>query len=150
VRDQIVEALRRARASDQAKRTAEQAADQLRQGADWAAAMPGVAVESPGPVGREASDVPRGVREAVFALSAPQPHEASIGIAELDDGSAAVIRLTRVSDGAVTPDAPLAEVPEAAMLAQLMGRTVYDAMLTDIELRAKVERRPVAAAATDL
>jgi peptidyl-prolyl cis-trans isomerase D len=150
VREQILETLRRTRASEDAKRTAQQAADQLKAGADWAVALPGGSVESPGPVGRDAQDVAAEVVESAFELPVPPPGGASVGVADLSDGSAAVIRLTAVSDGTVTPiDGSLADVPEALMLARMMGQTAYDAMLADMERRAKVERRSVQATSLD-
>jgi hypothetical protein len=43
----------------------------------------------------------------------------------------------------VTPSEDPSSASEAEMLAQVLGRHVYDAMLADMEMRAKVERNPI-------
>jgi peptidyl-prolyl cis-trans isomerase D len=48
-----------------------------------------------------------------------------------------------VKDGEVTSSEGPSPTSEAAMLAQALGRQVYEAMLGDMEVRAKVERNPI-------
>ncbi|WP_296806783.1 SurA N-terminal domain-containing protein [Thiocapsa sp.] len=142
VRDEIVEALRSERAREAALQAAESAADQLRQGVSWSEAMPSAAVETPGPVARDRQSVPAPVRGLAFTLPAPADGAPSVGTTVLENGDVAVVEVTQIKDGEVTPsEDPSAS--EGEMLAQLLGRHVYDAMLADIETRAKVERKPI-------
>jgi peptidyl-prolyl cis-trans isomerase D len=145
VRDEIVEAIRLEHAREAALEAARTAADRLRENGGWAAALPGVVVETPGAVGRDLSTVPASVRESAFTLPVPGEGSSSVGIAELDNGDVAVIQVTEVKDGEVTPMEASSPTSDAAALAQLMGRHAYDSMLADMELRAKVERRPIRA-----
>jgi peptidyl-prolyl cis-trans isomerase D len=61
----------------------------------------------------------------------------------LDNGDVAVVQITGVEDGEVSQADADGSSPGAEVLAQLLGRQAYEAMLGDIERRAKVERRPV-------
>jgi peptidyl-prolyl cis-trans isomerase D len=145
VRDEIVEALRSERAREAALQAAERAAEQLRQGVDWSQAMPSAQVETPGPVGRDLQSVPAPIRGLAFTLPAPADRVPSVGTTVLENGDAAVIEVTQIKDGDVTPAEGPSSGSEAEMLAQLLGRHVYDAMLADMEMRAKVERNPIKA-----
>ena len=90
------------------------------------------------------------MRTAAFTLPVPAKDKASVGTASFDDGDAAIVRVTRVEDGkpAAETRRPGAD-PMAArmpsMLGQLMGRQVYDALMSDMERRANIERKPLAA-----
>jgi peptidyl-prolyl cis-trans isomerase D len=144
VREEIVEALRLEQAREAALQAARDAAEKLRQGGSWADVLPDAAVEAPGAVARNAPTVPAPVRESAFTLPAPGEGGSSVGVAELDNGDVAVIQVTAVKDGeAPPPDDASPESSEAGMLAQVIGRYAYDGMLADMELRAKVERRPI-------
>jgi peptidyl-prolyl cis-trans isomerase D len=145
VRGEIVEAIRLEHSREAALQAARTAADRLRENGDWAAALPDTVVETPGAVGRNLSTVPAPVRESAFTLPVPGEGGSSVGVAELDNGDVAVIQVTEVKDGEVTPLEASSPASDAAALAQLMGRHAYDSMLADMELRAKVERRPIRA-----
>ena len=143
VRDEIVEELRAERAREAALQAASTAVEQLRQGVSWSEAMPSAIVETPGPVGRDLASVPAPVRQLAFTLPAPVEGGASVGTTLLENGDVAVIQVTEVKDGEATPSEGASPASESEMLAQLLGRHVYNGMLGDMQLRAKVERNPI-------
>jgi peptidyl-prolyl cis-trans isomerase D len=143
VRDEIVEELRLARAREAATQAGRSAAEKIRQGMSWSEAMPSAVVETPAAVGRDVQTVPAPIRELAFTLPVPVEGAASVGTTLLENGDVAVIQVTSVKDGEVTSSEGPSPTSEAAMLAQVLGRQVYDAMLGDMELRAKVERNPI-------
>jgi peptidyl-prolyl cis-trans isomerase D len=141
VREEIVGVLRKERAQKAAAAAATAGADKLRGGADWAAVAGEDKVEGPALVGRNDPKVPAPVRTAAFTLAPPAPGAANVGTATLEDGDAAILRVTKVEDGKVEAPAKGAADP-AAMLGQLLGRQTYDAVVKDMEGRAKIERTP--------
>ena len=143
VRDEIVEELRAERAREAALQAASTSFEQLRQGVSWSEAMPSAVVETPGPVGRDLASVPASVRQLAFTLPAPVEGGASVGTTLLENGDVAVIQVTEVKDGEATPSEGASPASESEMLAQLLGRHVYNGMLGDMQLRAKVERNPI-------
>ncbi len=147
VRDQVIAGLRTEKARKAAADAAEAGAEALKNGADLAtvAGEQGT-VEEAGLVGRTDAKVPAAVRTLAFTLPVPAEGTASIGVATLDDGGAAIVRVSKVEEGEVTPASEGAPAPEASMLSQMMGRQAYEAMLTDMQRRAKVERASVEAA----
>ena len=144
VRDEIVSTLRLERARKAAAEAAEAGAQQLRGGADWAAVAGEDRPEEPGLVGRSDPKLPAPVRTVAFTLPAPVGGAASIGTAVFEDGDAAIVRVNRVEDGTVTGPEGGAVDQERSMLSQLMGRQASEAVLEDMERRAKIERKPLA------
>ena len=141
VRDEIAADLRKERAKKAAAAEAASGAEKLRGGADWAAVAGDTKVEEGALIGRTDPKVPAPVRTLAFTLPVPPTGGASVGTATLEDGDAAIVRVTKVEDGKVEP-APKPGAPDpAAMLSQLMGRQAYDAVLKDMQQRAKIERR---------
>lgn len=143
VRDEIVAELRLERARQAALGAAEAAAEQLRQGQPWSEAVPDAAVEAPGFVGRDLPSVPAPVRDAAFRLSPPKEGVPSVGTAVFENGDVAVVQITGVADGELSGSDADGSSPGGEVLAQLLGRQAYEAMLGDMERRAKVERRPI-------
>ncbi|MFB1486750.1 MULTISPECIES: SurA N-terminal domain-containing protein [unclassified Thiocapsa] len=143
VRDEILEELRSERARDAALQAAGTAVEQLRQGGNWAEAMPSVEVQTPGSVGRDLQSVPAPVRQLAFTLPAPVDGAPSVGTTVLENGDVAVIQVTGVKDGETKLSEDPSPTSESEMLAQLLGRHLYDGMLGDMQLRAKVERNPI-------
>ncbi len=142
VHDEIVAALRKERASQAAAAAATAAAEGLRNGADWAAVAGDHKVEEVGLVGRNDPKLPAPVRTLAFTLPIPASGGASVGTTTLEDGDAAIVRVTKVADGPVEV-ASKSGAPDPAMLGQLMGRQAYNAVLRDMEQRAKIERKSV-------
>ncbi|NEX20041.1 peptidylprolyl isomerase [Thiorhodococcus mannitoliphagus] len=140
VRDEIVAQIKQQRAKEAAKTAAESLAEQLRQSKEWATVDPELEITSPGLVGRNAPEVPRGVLDVAFKLAAPSDGSISVGTATLDNGDAAVVRLSRVQDGEVKPSEDGRPATEVYILTQLMGRQLSDDMLQDMESRADIER----------
>jgi peptidyl-prolyl cis-trans isomerase D len=147
VRDEIIEALRFERAREKALQAAEALAEQVRRGVAWSEAMPDAAVEAPGAVDRNNPDIPGPVRDVAFTLPVPREGEASVGTATFPEGDIAVVQVLAVADGEVSPAEDSSPMSEASALAQLLGRQAYEAMLGDMERRAKVERRAIRAQA---
>jgi len=146
VRDEIVARLKQEGAEAKAADAADALAKQLQEGGDWATLAE--KAEAPALVGRSDPKVPASVLDAAFKLPAPEAGQASVGTASLDEGDAAVVRVTAVQDG----EAKVAEKgkpsPDASMLSQLMGRQLYTAMMDDIERRADIERKTTGAEET--
>ena len=145
VHDEIVTALRKEQATKAAAAAATAGADKLRGGADWAAVAGEAKVEDAGLVGRNDPKVPAPVRTVAFTLPVPLAGGASVGTATLEDGDAAIVRVTKVQDGKVEAPAKPGTADPTAMLGQLMGRQAYDAVLRDMEQRAKIERKTLKA-----
>lgn len=146
VRDQIADELRKEQARAAATEAAKAVADKLRQGGDWLATLGTTKPEEPGLIDRHSAAVPASVRDAAFKLPHPVGGTPSIGTAVLDDGTAIVLRVTRVQDGEAKVDQAGTAVPEeSSMLSQLMGRQIYSEMLNDMASRAEIERKQVRA-----
>lgn len=143
VREEILSALRKERAQKAAAAAAATAAEKLRGGADWAAVAGEDKVEGPAMVGRNDPKVPAPVRTAAFSMPPPAAGGAGVGTAALPDGDSAVLRVTKVEDGKVEAPVKGAADP-AAMLGARLGRETYQAVVKDMEERAKIERMPVA------
>jgi peptidyl-prolyl cis-trans isomerase D len=142
VRDEIVAQLRDDRARLDAKQAAESLVEKLRDGADWSAAVASLNPESIGPVTRGDTEVPAALLETVFKLPVPTEGVATVETVILDNGDAAVVRLTKVEDGAADGDAMAVE---SFLLNQLMGRQAYKSVLLDMEARAAIKRAPTTA-----
>jgi peptidyl-prolyl cis-trans isomerase D len=144
VREEIVAEIRKERARKAAAGAATAGADKLKAGADWASVAGTDKVEDAGLVGRNDPTLPAPVRTEAFILPIPAKDKASVGTAGFDDGDAAIVRVTQVEDGKPAGDKDAA-ADETGMLGQLMGRQVYDALMRDMERRAKIERKPAVA-----
>ena len=153
VRDEIVAELRKERGRKGAAEAAAAGAEKLKSGADWKTVAGEDKVEEVGLVARNDPKLPSPVRQAAFTLPLPAKDKASLGTASFEDGDSAILRVARVEDGkpvggdktAAGADSK-ASAQETSMLGELMGRQVYEAMLRDMERRAKIEREPLTAA----
>jgi peptidyl-prolyl cis-trans isomerase D len=141
VRGEIVETLRQERARKAALEAAKAGAERLRGGTEWAAVAGEDKPEEPGLVGRNDPKLPAPVRTLAFTLPVPVAGQPSAGAVAFEDGDAAIVRVTRVEQGEIKPGAPGGADQERSMLSQLMGRQVSDAVLEDMERRAKIERK---------
>jgi peptidyl-prolyl cis-trans isomerase D len=143
VRDEISTEISTEKARAAAEMAAKSAVAKLLEGADWAATLGAFKTEAPGLVDRQALNVPAAVLDTAFKLPAPTAESIRVGTAVLDNGDAAVVRLIGVQDGEVNAEGGEKMMPEAAMLSQLMARQVYAEMLSDMESRADIERKPI-------
>ena len=64
-----------------------------------------------------------------------------VATATLENGDAAIVRVTKVEDGKVDATPGKAGAADPAMLGQRLGRQSFDAVLKDMETRAKIERK---------
>lgn len=142
VREEIIATLRQERARKAAMASAEAAAEKLRGGADWAE-LGGETPEELGLVGRNDAKMPVSIQTVAFTLPAPAEGRPSLGTAVLEDGDAAIVRVTRLEPGETTPGESGSGDQERSMLTQLLGRHASDAVLEDMEQRAKIERKPL-------
>lgn len=146
VRDEIAATLRQERARKAAEQAAQAGAEKLRAGQSWTEVGGEGKPEEPGLVERNDPKLPVPVRGVAFTLAVPAEGQASVGTAAFDNGDAAIVRVTQVEPGEVTKTDAGAADQERSMLGQLMGRETSEAVLEDMELRAKIERKPLAAA----
>ncbi len=149
VRDQIVENLRDQEATEAAKAAAVKLTEQLKGGAKLAEVAEDYELKAPGLITRTAPDVPPAVRDMAFSLPRPQEDVASYGSASLAQGNAAVVSVSEVVDG--SPDAltKAARDQQRRELAQTIGSRYYEDLATDLERRAKIERKPIGEARVD-
>lgn len=143
VRETIVTAIRQERAQAAARDAAEAAATALREGADLAAIAADDPLTQAGLVERNAPDVPPAIATLAFTLTAPAEGQVSVGTTALEDGDSAVVRVAKVEAGEVRAVAGDGPDPTRAMLSQLMGRQVAEAVLDDMALRADIEREAI-------
>jgi peptidyl-prolyl cis-trans isomerase D len=140
VRDEIAAELRNERARKGASEAAAEGAAKLRGGGDWSAVAGEDKVEPAAMVSRNDANLPAPVRALAFALPVPGAPDASVGSATLDNGDAAIVRVTKVEDGA-TIETDESAAAQVSMLAQLLGRQAYEATLADMQRRADIERK---------
>jgi peptidyl-prolyl cis-trans isomerase D len=143
VRDQVVEALRSERAAEAAKAAAEELLSRVQAGDEVGLGSTGYEVTKAGLIGRDAGQVPPGVRELAFKLPPPGGDGASFGTLSLADGDAALVSVTRVVDG--DPEA-LGEAERARAeraLERRLAAGYFEEMVADMERRADVSRKLV-------
>jgi peptidyl-prolyl cis-trans isomerase D len=141
VRDQVEEALRSERAAEAAKAAADELLSRVKGGEEVGLDSTGYEVTQAGLIGRDAAQVPAGVRELAFKLPPPGEDGASFGTLTLADGDAALVNVTRVVDG--DPEA-LSEAERARAereLERLLAAGYYEEMVADMESRADVSRK---------
>ncbi|WP_295449415.1 SurA N-terminal domain-containing protein [uncultured Thiodictyon sp.] len=141
VRPEIVTALRKERAQQAATAAATAGAQKLRGGVDWAAVAGESKVDEAGMVSRSDPNIPAAVAKVAFTLPVPAVGAASVGTAVLEDGDAAIVRVTKVEDGPVEAAAKPGAADPLSMLGQVLGRQSYEAVLNDMEQRAAVQRK---------
>jgi peptidyl-prolyl cis-trans isomerase D len=143
VREEIVVALRQARAREAALAAVEVMRNRLREGAGIADVASDYAVENLGLVTREDARIPKEVRDVAFTLPRPAQGSVSAGSAKLNDGAALVVVL-QVEDGSLE-DAPAgARGQQGEAMARAIGSQGYRHLVEDLESRAKIERKALA------
>jgi peptidyl-prolyl cis-trans isomerase D len=149
VRDPIVAELKGQMARKAAAAAADALLAKLSKTTDWAAADPALKPESLGLVDRRAANVPAPVLEAAFKLPRPGAGAASVGTTTLDSGDAAVVMVSRVEDGQPAPKVDGKPAAETYILTQIIGRAVSEAMIVDMESRARIENKAVSRSGAD-
>jgi peptidyl-prolyl cis-trans isomerase D len=144
VRDEIVGILRGERAAAAAKTAAEAMVERLKAGEALAAVAGERPVTELGLVGRNAPGVPPGVRTLAFTLPTPAAGAASYGIDTLADGDSVVVAVTEVTDGVVDQLNEAQRTQARTELERATGNAYYDALVEDLQTRAKIERKPIA------
>jgi peptidyl-prolyl cis-trans isomerase D len=149
VREEIVASLRDERAAEMAKAAADEMVDRIESGAELAAVAGAYEVSEAGLIGRDASDVPPGVRDLAFDLPRPGETGVSVGSQALANGNAAVVVVSRVNDGSPAELAETEKEQERLRLRQAIARTHYDELLDDLQSRSKIERKTFDEAAAE-
>ncbi|MCF7990047.1 MAG: SurA N-terminal domain-containing protein [Thiohalocapsa sp.] len=142
VREDIVSLIRERKAAEAALAASEDMVRRLREGAALEDVAGEYSVETPGLIGRNAPDVPPRVLELAFTL--PRPAEDAPSYASGAGGAGAVVvAVSRVVDGNPVALEPERLESEARLLADARARQAFEALRTDLESRAKIERAPL-------
>ncbi|MFP4245630.1 MAG: SurA N-terminal domain-containing protein [Halochromatium sp.] len=147
VRDEIVARLEAQQAAEAAQAEAEAIAERVRAGQTLAEAAEGFEVIDAGQVGRAADELPPEVIRLAFSLPRPDADaEIRVGSTSAEDGGDAfVVLVSEVIDGdPARLDAAEIEA-EAGVLERTLATADVDAVLADMQARAKIERKPVVA-----
>ncbi len=144
VRDEIVGLLETQQAASAAMEEAEAIAARVRAGAAIADAAGELEVIEAGQIGRTDGAVPAAVRQLAFSM----PRPASNGIPSVEatqspEGGAIVVLVSEVIDANPERIEQAAVQSEALTLTRSVAGADVDAILTEMEARAKIERKPV-------
>lgn len=144
VRDEVVAALRKQKATEAARAAAEAALARVRAGEalNEVARAYGVTAESPRFVGRGDPSVSAKVLEAAFAARRPAPGKPVAEAVTLDrDGGAAVLLLTQARVAPQTDNSAL-RTQRIQQAAQQAGRSDAAAYVLELRRQADVEKSP--------
>lgn len=141
VREEVVSALRDRRAGEAALAEAEEIARRLGQGEAVGAVAGTYELTEPGLVGRDAAEVPAGVRAVAFAMPRPADGAPSLDTTALAGGDAAVVLVSRVVDGS-REDLSAQEIQALRdRLERNFANAYFEAVVADLESRAEIERK---------
>lgn len=144
VRDEIVALLEEQQAADAAAAEAEAIAARVREGEMLTGAAPGREVVDAGLVERMTDAVPANVRQLAFSMPRPSTiDQPSVETSRTGNGDALVVVVSEVVD--VDP-AQLGDAEidaEARLLARSLAAADAEALVADMEARAKIERQAV-------
>ncbi|MEZ5458667.1 MAG: peptidyl-prolyl cis-trans isomerase [Steroidobacteraceae bacterium] len=146
VRDAVVAALRKQKATEAARAAADAAVARVRAGESLpvVARAFGVTAETPRFVGRGDPSVSAKVLDAAFAARRPQPGAPVVEAVTLDqDAGAAVLVLTQARVAPQTDNSPL-RTQRIQQAAQQAGRSDAAAYVLELRRKAKVEKNPTA------
>jgi peptidyl-prolyl cis-trans isomerase D len=102
----------------------------------------GVAVQSPGPIKRDASNLSRALVDAVFKLPRPAGDQPSTGVATLEGGEIAVLALSKVDDS-IDDKAKEAAKAEIASARDARGGAEFAAYRAALHKRIDVDVKPL-------
>lgn len=140
VRDEILTILRDKRAADAAIANAAEMAEALQAGEDLLVAAEGYEVEDLGLISRNAAQVPTEVLDFAFRLPRPGQGGRGYGSLSLNDGDGALVILSEVVDGSLEGVDETTRDQTRRSLAQGIGRSYYEDLLSDLESRADIRR----------
>ena len=140
VRDEILAILRDKRAADAAIAKAEEMAEALQAGEDLLVAAGGYEVEDLGLISRNAAQVPTEALDFAFRLPRPGQGGRGYGSLSLNDGDGALVILSEVVDGSLEGVDETTRDQTRRSLAQGIGRSYYEDLLSDLESRADIRR----------
>ena len=143
VRDSIVAALRDQRAVAAAKAAADEIVLRLDAGEGLQGAAGGYQLTETGLIARTDTNVPPGIRELAFAIARPGGDRASYASGTLAGGDAAVVLVDEAVDGSFDSLDEQEGTRVKAELLQAKANAYYRALVSDLESRADIERRPV-------
>ncbi len=140
VRGEVIAALQRSKAEQQAQELASNIKRQLLAGESLQklAETHGLAVQKRTGVTRDKADMPWQLRQAVFKAAKPVAGKPTVFIVDYPDGQKAVVSLVKVTAGSVDlPDAKQRENIEAN-IARALGQAVFNALIKDLQARADI------------
>ena len=140
VRDEILTVLRDKRAADAAVAKAAEMAEALQAGEDLLVTAGGYEVEDLGLISRNAAQVQMEVLDFAFRLPRPGQGERGYGSLSLNDGDGALVVLSEVVDGSLEGVDETTRDQTRRSLAQGIGRSYYEDLLSDLESRADIRR----------
>ena len=145
VRAQVETGLRQERATQAARAAAQSAAERVRAGTSLEQVARSLALSAQAArfVGRTDPSVPAAIRSQVFDAPKPAPNAPVVRAFALADGSAAVIDVTAVKEGADASAPPMSE-EQKRQAAERMGGAAVTAYLEQVRLDAKVVKNPAA------
>jgi peptidyl-prolyl cis-trans isomerase D len=138
VKEQIVETIRIDRARTAAAEAAESLAQRLRDGEELAAAASDYGPKQTELVDRNAPGLPSELIATAFTLPAPGDGGASVGVSRMRSGSAAVVVLRAVEDGALAEADGPEQNDERRALSRTLARTYFDNLVTALRREADV------------
>jgi peptidyl-prolyl cis-trans isomerase D len=141
VRAGIVAQLQAEKAKKQALERAQKLKEALRSGQTLAnlAADEKLDVKTLAGYTRSKTDIPDALSDAVFKAAKPQAGKPTILVAELPDGSQAVVSLTKVTPGVMSEDDKKKLDLATKNIGKAFGQADFNAMLATLEADADVE-----------
>ena len=139
VRDEIVRNIRIQKAREATGQATRELAERLRGGATMQQVAEGYDLVEPGMVDRNATDVRAKILNEAFILPVPEAGASSFGVADLRDGSAAVVAVMEVKKGSLDELDDQQKDMERQSLSRTLARAYFDRLQDDLRRRADVQ-----------
>lgn len=142
VADEVIDLLKRRRASQQAQKLGEQLLVELREGksTEQITSDYGFEWNIVDKVGRDQQELDPQINEAVFKMPKPAVGEKSLDGLIMPNGDFAVIALTKVYEGGLTEISPREIEVLGRMIANQLGRYDFQDYLLNLKQQAKIEK----------
>jgi len=140
VRDQVVEAINRAKGAERAQEIGEALIERLNAGADLVGEAEALSlkVTEVGMASRGQTDVPAEVLRSAYTLPKPAEGKAFYGQAEMDNGDFVVIALRKVVDGEISAEGTPAK-SHAMAAARMAGDSAFDDYVSYLRSKTHIE-----------